>query len=94
MSEPMHVDQFIDSRKSDAYASWFLNMKRLPATLQFKFEDQIKQYKLFCDFEGWRYRVTGCSRMGDVWLTTNFEQETGYERRVLVEKCSNWGPEQ
>ncbi len=85
-----HVDEFIDDRNTDAYASWFFNLARLPAILQFKFEDQIKQYKLFCQYDGKTYRVTGASRLGDVWLTRNFEQHTGYELRVDINDCSDW----
>ena len=35
-------------------------------------------------------RCTGASRLGDVWLTSDFNQEMGYEKRVDVEECSNW----
>ncbi len=52
----------------------------------------MKDHRLFCTFEARRYRVTGASRLGDVWLTTNFEQDTGYERRVDVALCSVWSP--
>lgn len=86
----MHIDDFIVARKTDVYASWFFNMMRLPAILQYKFADQIAKYQLYCDFEGDRYRVTGCSRLGDVWLTRDFEQSTGYQKRVDVDGCSNW----
>jgi hypothetical protein len=88
--EPTHVDEFIDDYRTDVYASWFLSLHRLPAALQFKFEEQIKAYKLFCDCDGQRWRVTGASRMGDVWLTKNFDQNSGYQQRVLIDSCSNW----
>lgn len=87
-----HVDDFIDDPETDVYASWFLTLHRLPAILKFKFADQIKQYKLFCDYEGERWRVTGASRLGDVWLTKNFDQSGGYQERVSIDRCSNWNP--
>jgi hypothetical protein len=52
----------------------------------------MKQHELFCEYEGKRYRVTGASRLGDVWLSADFAREYGYELRVDVEKCSVWGP--
>ena len=86
----MHVDDFIDYSPTDEYASWFFMLKRLPASLSFKFEEFIKQYKLFCKYDSKKYRVTGASRMGDIWLTSDFSQESGYELRVEAEKCSDW----
>lgn len=29
-----------------------------------------------------RYRVIGCSRLGDVWLSANHHREFGYDHRV------------
>ena len=91
----MHVDDFIDGEfTKHKYARWVLNLFRLPAALQADFREYTDQYKLFCDYEGVRYRCTGASRLGDVWLTTKFDQHTGYELRVDVENCENWGPEE
>lgn len=88
----MHVDKFIDSRKTDSYASWFFNLHRLPASLQFKFEDQIASYKLYCSFgsDGRVYRVTGASSMGDIWLAKDLNQDYGYDHRVDIDDCSGW----
>lgn len=88
--EMLHVDDFIDDSETDVYASWFLNMKRLPATLQFKFHSIIGQYSLYCDYRGERYRVTGASRMGDVWVTKDFNQSSGYQDRVDIAECDNF----
>lgn len=89
-----HVDDFIDHsfKKSDAenYARWFLFLHRLPAEMQMSFKKWISQYELYCTFEGIRYRVTGASRMGDIWLTRDFKQHTGYQRRVMLDDCSEW----
>jgi hypothetical protein len=87
----MHVDEFIDRRKTDSYASWFFSLHRLPATLQFKFAEFIEQYQLYCTYEGLRHRVTGASRMGDVWITRDFKQSEGYQKRVNIDDCSDWG---
>ena len=92
-----HVDDFIDygymSSKEPAnitYARWVLNYFRMPAILHNDFNKFMKDSLLFCSYEGVRYRVTGASRMGDVWLTADFEQETGYQLRVDLNNCTEW----
>lgn len=90
----MHVDQFIDGGwGANQYTRWFFMLHRFPAAHQNDFADFIAPYKLFCTFEGQRYRVTGCSRMGDIWLARDFNRTTGYDRRVDLEKCSDFSPE-
>lgn len=93
--EPAHVDDWVESRlyggdDQERYAAFFLFLKRLPAIYQSAFRHQIDGYKLFCDYGGKRYRCTGASRLGDVWLTADIKKETGYDLRVDILKCSNW----
>lgn len=89
LSEPRHVDDFIDDPSSNAYAaSWFESHRR-PAVDQLEKPDTRK---LFATYRGRRYRVTGCSRFGDVWLHSNKNAEFGYEHRVNVDACSDWSP--
>jgi len=93
-----HVDEFIEEMEGPAtpemgnvvYARWFFLLARLPAFMQMQFEPWIQQYKLFCTFEGKRYRCTGASRMGDVWLAKDFERRQGYDLRVDLVKCTHW----
>ena len=93
-TNPTHIDEWIDDYGShDAkrvYAQWFFMLARLPAIDKMRFQKFIGKYKLFCTYKNKRYRVTGASRLGDVWLTSNFSQDTGYEHRVNVDDCSNW----
>lgn len=90
MPEPRHVDDFIDDPASDAYAaSWFESHRR-PAVDQLENPDKRQ---LFATYRGRRYRVTGCSRFGDVWLHSNTSVEFGYEHRVSVDACSGWASE-
>lgn len=89
----MHVDDFVDDPKKDKYARWFFFTKRLPAHLLLAFEEFIGPIKLFCEYEGQTYRVTGASRLGDVWLTSDMNKSIGYELRVEMDKCSNWRPQ-
>lgn len=86
-----HVDDFIDDPSSDPYAaSWFESFRR-PAIDKMR---QPDERKLFATYQGIRYRVTGCSRLGDVWLHSNVNEDTRYQHRVNVDACSDWGPVQ
>jgi len=101
-SEPqmLHVDEWIrdmgfDDKPEDGeamYARWLMFHWRLPAYMKINFSPFIADKKLFCTYQDKRYRCIGGSRMGDVWLTTNFEAEHGYELRVDVAKCYAWSP--
>ena len=90
----MHVDDFIDNYRCNSeeekYARWCFMLFRLPASLHADFHKQIDQYKLFCTYQGKRYRVTGASRAGDVFLTKNPKRDMGYELRVNLNDCSEW----
>lgn len=90
----LHVDEFIDSGwGANQYARWFFMLHRFPAAHQNDFAEWIGQYKLFCRYEDQTWRVTGCSRMGDVWLARDFDRERGYDLRVDVAKCSDFRSE-
>jgi hypothetical protein len=88
----VHIDDFIDNPKSDAYAAWMFSHFRLPAMTRARFDEFMEDRKLFATYDGKRYRVTGASRLGDVWLAKDFAQDTSYDLRVPVERCSEWGP--
>src|SRR5690242_619996 len=93
----MLVDDFIDGEeykgkrytRDELYARWVLMQLRLPAALHLAFREFIP--KLFCTHAGTRYRVTLASVMGDVGLSRTFSKEYGYDVRVMVDECSNWG---
>lgn len=100
----MHVDEFIDYGRpdrvrhtekgnlNDNYARWVFLYFRQPAVIQFAIRPFMQSFQLFCDYEGTRWRVVGASRLGDVWLSKNFEREHGYDKRVDVEKCTRFAP--
>lgn len=92
--KPMiEVDDFIDGHfGKHQYARWVLNHFRLPAALKIDFDPFMKDHKLFCTYEGTRYRVTGASRFGDIWLATDFERTHGYDLRVNLAEVTDWGP--
>lgn len=88
--EETHIDNFIDNSEEDVYARWFFFLHRLPAIMQMEFSEFIRPLKLFCDYKGKKYRCTGASRLGDVWLAKDFYREIGYDLRVNVDECSRW----
>lgn len=93
-----HVDDFIDNAcyqhedTSLHYASFFLNLMRMDAVHQMAYRPIMNELgiRLFCEHEGITYRVTGASRLGDIWLTRDFNRELGHEKRVDVTTCQNW----
>jgi hypothetical protein len=84
------VDDFVDDYKADPYARWMLMLFRLPATLQILARKYIFT-RLFCTYAGRRFRVTGASRIGDVWLVADHSKDSGYDHRADVDECSAWG---
>lgn len=91
-----HVDDWLETAvaSTDAgvrYAAFFLHHKRLSAAAQNCFREHLKPYKLYCDYQDKRYRCTGASRLGDVWLHSDRSKDVGYELRVDVDGCTNWG---
>jgi len=87
---PTHIDDWVQNPDNDAYARWMFMHFRLPALMHATFNQFIADRKLFCTYEGKRFRVTGASRLGDVWLAENFERDMGYDHRVTVDTCSKW----
>lgn len=90
-----HVDTFIDTTfpgdETDTgrlYAATVLNTMRFGAMLQ-QVCKTFNPTRLFCTYEGKRYKVVGASRLGDVWLTDDFTS-TQYTKRVDIGKCSSW----
>lgn len=68
----------------------FLDFRTRPAVYQMENRDKIKGLSVFCEYESIKYKITGASRMGDVWLAKNFERESGYDKRVMIDECSNF----
>ena len=92
----IHVDDWVDrfdtgkQSAGEKYARWFFFLHRLAAVYQSDWRRWINQFKLFCTYQGQRYRVTGASRMGDIWLARDPLREVGYDKRVYLNECSEW----
>lgn len=81
---------------NEKYARWFLMLQRLPAIMRSAFAEQIGQYKLFCTYEGERYRVISASRFGQITLTKDMGKALGYAEGdvfTYADKCSGWNSE-
>lgn len=87
-----HVDDFVSDMTKDPYARWMLMYFRFPAEMHIAFAPFYKDRKLFCTYDGKRYRVNMASRLGDVGLAQNLNRESGYDIRRDVDECSDWGP--
>jgi hypothetical protein len=86
----VHVDDFIDDYRADPYARFVLDYFRRSSAALNAFWPFMKDQKLFCTWEGKRMRVTGASRLGDIWLSADHVREVGYEHRVSVATCTEW----
>lgn len=96
-----HVDDWLDTPTIPTveaginginYAKFVLEFARMSAHKQLAYRQWMEQFKLFCTYEGKRYRVTGASRLGDIWLAESFSRTCGYDLRVDVGKCAEWSP--
>jgi hypothetical protein len=89
-----HVDEWVaqpcSPKDPAAYAKFFFLINRLHAWMQGAFRPWIEPHELYCDFAGRTWRVTGASRMGDIWLAIDLTRQDGYDIRRYVDECTNW----
>lgn len=88
-----HIDDWLDAPtprtdQEEQYARFVLEQFRWPAWKLGMYRKFVPP--LFCTYAGERYRVTGASRLGDIWLAEDFTQEHVYDLRVDVTKCNEW----
>lgn len=94
-----HIDDWIEERMygrctdEERYALAFFFVKAMDSVSNITLRPIMEHHKLFCEYKDKKYRVTGCSTMGDIWLHDNFEIDHGYTNRVNVDLCSNWSSE-
>ena len=86
----LHIDDWLDDPATGpADVKEWLEHFRRPAID--KDHAWLRARQLFCTYkDGKRYRCIGCSRMGDVWLTANFDRENGYDLRIDIADCTDW----
>lgn len=90
VAEPKHCDDYIEDPSQPEVLRKFLERARAPAH-GLLLPDPFPT--LYADLEGQTYRVTMASRLGDVGITKNFSKDIGYERRVWLEKLTNFRSE-
>ena len=75
------------------YAKCWMNSALVPAIWLGPFKQVMKDMKLFCTYKGKRWRVTGASRLGDIWLISDITKDVSYDERVNVVHCTQWSNE-
>lgn len=99
--EEKHVNYYVDygpltsnGDREEAYARFVLMYFTLSATLQHLFKPFMENHKLFCTYKEKRMRVTGASRLGDIWLSHTLigEPKDRYDLRVCVSECTAFSP--
>ena len=56
----------------------------MPAAVQMATSEFYRSLQLFCTWKGVVYRVTGASRLGDIYLQPDHDRDRGYELRVFI----------
>lgn len=96
-----HVDEWLDTGavsdtihdKSLAYTHFMLSYFREPAWMKGIHAPFYEGRKLFVDYEGATWEVTGASRLGDIWLKQLKPRTAAfYDKRIDLDfsKLSNW----
>ncbi len=83
-----HCDDYIEDPDAPEVLRKFLDRARQPSHGMLNNKEPFP--KLYADHQGKRVRVTMASRLGDVGISTNMNQEDGYEARVDVAALTNF----
>lgn len=89
----LHIYDWLDEEKTDLAelkVQEFLDFRTRDAVYQMENRDKINGLTVFCEYKGTKYKITGASRLGDIWLDKNFKRESGYDLRVMIEDCSEF----
>lgn len=97
----LEVDAFLDQtpmwfneKEYLNYVHFMLEHFRKPAVVKIAHERYMQSHHLFVTYEDIRYKVTGASRLGDIFLAKDLDRANGagYDRRVLLNfaKLTQW----
>jgi hypothetical protein len=96
-SEENHLDNWLDDpdcpspeNKPILYAKFVLEYMRMPAWKISAFEQFMSKHKLFCTYEGKRYRVVMASRLGTIGLNPDLSADCGAIVHAYPKKCEDW----
>ena len=89
----LHIYDWLDEEKTDLAelkVQEYLDFRTRAAVYQMENKEKIYGLFVYCEYKGIKYRITGASRLGDIWLAKNLERESGYDIRVMIEDCSEF----
>ena len=89
----MHCDNVIHRRNYPICLRFYILVNRLPVLDKYVIHDAVGEPKCFATWEGQRVRLVMASRMGDVGITTQLENDHGYEHRVTIDQLSDFSSE-
>lgn len=86
-----HVDDWMEEPAVDPceelVKNWFKHFRRPAVDHNYAW---LEAHIITCNYKHGHFRVVGCSRFGDIWLSSDLTRNHGYQHRVPVEECSNW----
>lgn len=91
-----HVDEWLEEFMQEqgspnlGYAKFVIGHMRQPAVVRMRHDPHMKGFKLFCMYQGKKWRVTMASRLGDIGITEDFTRDSGYEQRIFVDEVESW----
>lgn len=83
MADDRSLDRAIHDYKLPAFLRAFLVCMELPATENLALREAGIIPKVFCTYQGRRWRLTMVSTHGDVGISKNFDEDYGYSERGL-----------
>lgn len=86
----VHVDDVINDPSWPAPLRNYLRVQRLPAIHKMEERRKGNNPQLWATYNGKWVRVVMASRMGDVGISKNLDNETGYTDRVCVSRLENF----
>ena len=89
----MHIYDWLEeasNSKEEKKVREFLNFKTLPVRDQYHNKDKLPKFDCFCTYKDEKLKIMGASRMGDVWLSKNFDLTVGYDYRVDIDDCEDF----
>lgn len=92
-TDEIHIYDWLETKKEDESEEKLrelLDFQTRPAFWQYENKEKKPEHKCFCEYNGKKYRIIGASRLGDIWLTKHFDKDKGYDKRVMINECSNF----
>lgn len=85
-----HCDDLIGNDETAPSLFYFLFVHRLPAIEKNQLFRLLGKPHCYASWEGKRVRLVMASRLGDVGITDDLEEESRYIYRVNVDELSNF----